>query len=42
MKQKIHQVIKDKYQGEERDRKTKYILKLSYDACFYTFTTVVA
>ena len=42
MKQKIYQVINDRYQGEERDRKTKYVLKLSYDACFYTFTTVVA
>lgn len=31
-----------KYEGEEREKKTKYVLKLSYDACFYSFTTIAA
>lgn len=42
MRNKIYQLINHKYEGEIRDRKTTYVLKLSYDACFYTFTTVVA
>ncbi len=42
MKNIIYQIINNKYEGEERDRKTKYVLKLSYDSCFYSFTTIVA
>jgi hypothetical protein len=42
MKNKIQQIINKRYQGEQRDIKIKYVLKLSYDACFYTFTTLVA
>jgi len=42
MKNKIYQIINKRYEGEERERKTKYVLKLSYDSCFYSFTTIAA
>ena len=42
MRNKIYKVIHTKYEGEMRDWKTIYVLKLSYDCLFYSFTTIVA
>ncbi len=42
MRNKINRVINLKYEGEVRDKKTIYVLKLSYDTLFYSFTTIVA
>ena len=42
MRNKIYEIVDRKYEGEEKDRKTTYLLKFSYDSCFYLFTTIVA
>lgn len=42
MKNLINSIVHPKYEGEMRERKTKYVLKLSYDCMFYSFTTIVS
>ena len=42
MKGRMEKIVHPKYEGEERVRKLNSMLKLSNDAIFYTFVTILA
>lgn len=42
MAKPIERILNPNYDSETRDKKTQYMLKLSYDTIFYTIATLAS